>query len=98
MESVIGILITVFASAGFWSFITIVYQNKKRNTDAEHEALMSLLHHSFYKECKEAIKQGYANEKQVDNVERLYKAYKGLGGNGTGAKLYEEYKKLEVRV
>lgn len=58
-------------------------------------ANVAILHDKLYKLCKEAIERGWIPLDDLENVQYLWRAYRGLGGNGTGEILYN--KVLELR-
>lgn len=77
-------------------------QEKRLKTEADlrdeinllKQGVVSLLHNQLVgiiTECEH--KQG-KRLYQIENVTKMYNAYHGLGGNGTVALLYEQFKKL----
>lgn len=57
--------------------------------EPENAALRELLGKELDKEHARLVAQGYASPAEKAAFERLYKAYHGLGGNGTRTALYE---------
>lgn len=98
MKDAGDILLAVFASTGFWSFITMLVQRKLENRTAEKKALLALLHERVYRLCSTYIAQGFVTTGQYDNLKYLSEAYEKLGGNGTGKKLKQEVDKLPIRM
>lgn len=97
MKDAGDILLTIFASTGFWSLITMLVQRKLENRTAEKKALLALLHERVYRLCSAYITQGYVTTGQYDNLKYLSDAYEKLGGNGTGKKLKQEVDNLPIR-
>lgn len=58
--------------------------------EAQNVALRELLGKQLDKEHARLVAQGYASPAEKAAFERLYKAYHGLGGNGTRTALYED--------
>lgn len=58
--------------------------------EAQNTALRELLGKELDKEHARLVAQGYASPAEKAAFERLYKAYHGLGGNGTRTALYED--------
>ena len=57
-------------------------------------ASVAMLHNKIYKQCSEHLDAGFISVDDLDDMEYLFKAYKGLGGNGTGETLYNKVKGL----
>lgn len=58
--------------------------------EPQNAALRELLGKELDKEHARLVAQGYASPAEKAAFERLYKAYHGLGGNGTRTALYED--------
>lgn len=58
---------------------------------------LALLHNEIYKECHRLIQQGWVTVDDLNNLEHLWDGYHGLGGNGTGERLYKEVLALPIR-
>ena len=58
--------------------------------EPQNAALRELLGKELDKEHARLVAQGYASPAEKASFERLYKAYHGLGGNGTRTALYED--------
>ena len=89
-DILLTIVVTVFASSGFWQWIISRGSKKDKKT----EALLALLHNEIYRISEEAIKKGSITSDELDNLTCLYTPYRDLGGNGTGAILYDKAKIL----
>ena len=57
--------------------------------EPQNAALRELLGKELDKEHARLVAEGYASPAEKAAFERLYKAYHGLGGNGTRTALYE---------
>lgn len=89
-EIMITIVASVLASSGLWQFILFKSQSKSTQT----QAILALLHNEIYYQAEKAIKEGSITTDELDNLTCLYEPYVKLGGNGTGAALYEKAKNL----
>lgn len=67
------------------------YDNKQKNTDEGLKALLKDRLISIYTDAK---KQKYITFDQMDRADMIYKAYHGLGGNGTGTAIIEELREM----
>lgn len=97
-EIILTIVGSVFASTGFWAFITAVMQNREKKVSVEGRMLRGLAHDRICYLGEEYIKQGYISKDDYENLhEYLYKPYEELGGNGTAKRIMDEVKKLPLR-
>lgn len=62
----------------------------KEAQEPQNAALRELLGKELDKEHARLVAQSYASPAEKEAFERLYKAYHGLGGNGTRTALYED--------
>lgn len=60
------------------------------------EGVLALLHDRIYLACQYHIQNKGISVQDLDNLEYLYKGYRGLGGNGTGEVLYKRCKALPI--
>lgn len=67
------------------------YDSKQQNTDAGLRALLKDRLISIYTTVK---KDKYITFDQMDRANMIYKAYHGLGGNGTGTAIIEELREM----
>lgn len=67
------------------------YDSKQQNTDEGLRALLKDRLISIYTEVK---KDKYITFDQMDRANMIYKAYHGLGGNGTGTAIIEELREM----
>lgn len=89
-EMIIAIIVAVFASSGFWQWLS----TKSFKKDERTKALLALLHNEIYTICEQALKKNTIDTDEFDNLACLYEPYKALGGNSTGEVLYEKVKAL----
>lgn len=92
-----SLVIAIFASTGFWAFITQAVTRKADAKDAKTQMLIGIAHDRIYYLCSTYIKRGYITVEEFDNLQYLYKPYHdGLHANGTGKRLFEECEKLPL--
>lgn len=90
------ILVTIFASSGFWTLILAIYNNRQKAKSAETELLLGLAHDRIYELCKEILKTGDMTEQEYDNLRHLYDPYVKLGGDGTAEKLMQQVEDMKI--
>lgn len=88
-ETVTAIVIAVFASTGFWAFVTAVWQRITTKKDRESEdmqiiksALLSVLYDKLYERSVRAIQIGTITAEDRENIRQMLKPYEALGGDG----------------
>lgn len=91
--SVITALTSIFSATGVGGLIWKQVTHNKR----QDNALLALLHFRLYANAEDTLRKGFTTVAEVEDIENLYKAYKSLGGNGTGEKLYKDSMNLPVR-
>ena len=95
---IVSIVGAVFASTGFWAFLTFLIQRRDKKNTAESQMLKGLGHDRIIYLGSCYIKQGYITKDDYENLhDYLYIPYKLLGGNGTAEKIMKEVEKLPLR-
>lgn len=72
-------------------------ENMKKQLSTFEVAMKALAHDKIYKLTDDYIERGWVTLDELDNLEYLYTAYRGLGGNGTGEKRYNRVQRLPIR-
>ncbi|MGM0169825.1 hypothetical protein IGI39_003986 [Enterococcus sp. AZ135] len=57
-------------------------------------ANLAILHDKIYTQCSYFIEQGWIPVDDLENLDYLWRGYRGLNGNGTGETLYNKVKAL----
>lgn len=94
-----GIIVAVITSGTLSTLITLLYNvwhDKKVRKDSLHEGLQALLYDRLKYLCKSYIKAGEISVNDLEDLQRMYNAYKKLGGNGFIDGLMNEVKKLKI--
>lgn len=95
----------IFASTGFWAFITYIIQreDKKKSKEKENEMkimemLKGLGHDRILYLGNNYVQRGYISTDEYENLKvYLFEPYEALNGNGTAAKVMREVEKLELK-
>jgi hypothetical protein len=93
----VAIILAILGSNGLWAVVNSVLTNRRKKKSVERQAMLALLHDRLYRLCQSYIKQGYVKVDQLDNLMYLWQPYEGLGGNGTGKKLYDQVLQLPLK-
>ena len=62
--------------------------------DALNSAVIELAYLRIRERYKNAMRHGWLHPNEKHIIERLYKAYHSIGGNGTGTQMIEEIRRL----
>lgn len=93
LECVTNIIVALLGS-GVWVFLLELIKSKTASKSTHKQMLIGLAHDRIYSQCDKYLKRGYVTLDELENLEYLYNPYKGLGGNGTGERLYEAVNRL----
>ena len=95
---ILTIVGSIFASTGFWAFVTYLMQRRDKKVSTEGKMLRGLAHDRICYLGEVYIKQGYISKDDYENLhDYLYLPYEELGGNGTAKRIMDEGKKLPLR-
>lgn len=72
-------------------------QNKFKKHEALEEGVLAMLHDRLFQSGMYFINKGEITVSELKNIEKMYKAYHKLGGNGTGTEIWERVKELELK-
>ncbi len=98
MNTAISIVALVFASTGFWAFLTFLMQRADKKVRVDSQMLKGIGHDRICWLGQRYIARGYISKSEYENLhDYLYLPYKELGGNGTVEKIMEEVDKLPFK-
>ena len=94
---IMSIVTAIFASTGFWAFLTYLIQRKDTKDSAEAQMLKGLGHDRICYLGETYVARGYITKDEYENLhDYLFLSYKKLGGNGTAEKVMNEVEKLPL--
>lgn len=94
LEYIIVIFTSMFASTGFWTYIT----NKRSGKNDKLELLKGLAHDRIIQSGKEYISRGCITyDEYEDFMKYLYEPYAKFGGNGLAERVMEDVKGLPMK-
>lgn len=95
---IVSIVGAVFASTGFWAFLTAMIQRCDKKESIEAQMLKGLGHDRICYLGSCYMEKGYITKEEYENLhDYLYAPYKKLGGNGTAEKIMKEVDKLPMK-
>ena len=94
---IISLILAVFASTGLWTFITRVYDNKKKKLSNSEKIALGLAHDRIMNLGEEYVKKGFITPDEYENLhDFLYLPYRDMGGNGAAERVMKEVDKLPI--
>lgn len=78
------------------SFAKKEREDKDKEYKAIRDGVVSLLRDRLYQACFYFLDKGEITDDDRENVDHMYKAYSGLGGDGTGTELWHRTMSLKI--
>lgn len=97
LETISTIIVAVFASTGFWTLITNIYNNKSNKQSAETKLLLGVAHNIIFDKCERYLRRGWVTPEELEDLLYIYTPYSSSGGNGTAKLMVERVEKLPVK-
>lgn len=95
---IVSVVCAIFASTGFWAFLTYYLQKKDTKDNAESQMLKGLAHDRICHLGTVYVKNGCISKDEYENLhDYLYAPYRKLGGNGTAEKIMKEVDRLPLK-
>ena len=95
---IMSIVGSIFASTGFWAFLTYLLQRREQKSSAEAQMLKGLGHDRICYLGQSYLNRGWITKDEYENLhDYLFMSYKKLGGNGTAEKIMKEVEKLPLK-
>ena len=97
-ETILAIVLAIFASSGFWTFVKTLYENRAKKKSAENRLLLGLAQDRIVHLGKSYIKRGDITKDEYETLhDALYIPYKEMGGNGVAKRVMDEVEKLNIK-
>ena len=91
---IITIIVAIFGSTGFWSWLS----GRRQKKDGATRLILGLAYQQIIRSAEHYIKRGFIDSDEYNELNRyLFEPYTAMGGNGTAQKLMEEVKHLPTR-
>lgn len=93
-KTIIVAVLAIFASAGFWSFVTRILDRKSAKT----KLLMGIAYHNICILCLDYINRGSISADEYADLKKyFYQPYQDMGGNGVCERFMREVDKLPIK-
>lgn len=76
--------------------VTEIGRDNRTNLSLIRRGLQRLQRFRLQENLKKAIRRGYTNQHEIEELTRLYESYVELGGNGAIKILFEKFLELEI--
>ena len=98
IEFILALAGIIFASTGFWAFITTAIQNRSKKQNALTRMVLGLGHEKIIELCIKYVNRGYIISDEYEDLKSyLYEPHNELGGDGTAEKWMKEVEKLPIK-
>ena len=77
--------------------VTEIGRDNRTNLSLIRKGLQRLQRFRLQENLKKAIRRGWTNQHEIEELTRLYESYVELGGNGAIKILFEKFLKLEIK-
>ena len=97
-DIIVALIVAVFASTGFWSFLQTWITNKSKSKTLELKLILGLAFIKIVAQCEFYIQRGWIDTEEYKELNHyLFEPYQALGGDGTAARLIKEVESLPIR-
>ena len=94
----VEIILAIFASTGFWAFITTIIQKHDSSKSSRNKIIKGLAYERICALAREYIADGFISKEDYECLkDYLYTPYKELGGDGTADRLMKEVEQLTLK-
>ena len=76
--------------------VTEIGRDNRNNLSLIRKGLQRLQRFRLQENLKKAIRRGWTNQHEIEELTRLYESYVELGGNGAIKILFEKFLELEI--
>lgn len=97
MDNITTIILAVFASTGFWSFVQKLYDNHKKKKTPQDLMLLALGRDRLLHLSKAYLEQGYIPDDEYDNFKLIGEAYIAMDGNTSVKRKYLDAIELDTK-
>lgn len=94
-ETIVAIVIAIIGSGGSGVFVTWILSKVDQRHDPLHEGVRELLFCKLEALHRQMVDAGGVASIQ-QSAERIYAAYHGLGGNGTGTSMIQDIRDAHI--
>lgn len=97
-ETIVTLVVAIFASSGFWAFLLAIITKFLDRKSAKNQMILGLGHDRIIFLCEKYIARGWITSEDFENLhDYLFVPYKKMKGNGTAEKLMRDVEKLPIR-
>ena len=97
MDNITTIILAIFASTGFWTFLNQLINNHKHKKTPQEQMIMSLGRDRLLYLSKAYLNKGFIPDDEFDNFKLMGEAYIAMDGNTSVKRKYLEAIKLTTK-
>ena len=98
-DIIIALIVAVFASTGFWSFLQSWLTSRNKGKTSEQKLILGLAFIQIIAKCEFYIARGYIDADEYKELNQyLFEPYVQMGGDGTAQRLIKEVEKLPIKM
>lgn len=97
MDNMTTIVLAIFASTGFWTFLQNLIANRKKKKTPQEEMILALGRDRLLHLSKSYMSKGYIPDDEFDTFKMMGEAYIAMDGNSTTKRKYLEAKELPTK-
>ena len=90
------LLIAVLGGSGVWELIKFEVEKHKKKLSDEQKLMLGIAHDRIWSLGGQYLRRKGITKSELDNLERIAVPYLSSGGNGTGEKIWNDVKELEL--
>lgn len=95
ITSVVALIVAIFASQGFWAFLTRRFEKKS----TLNKVVRGLAHNEIIRQSSIFIRRGWITKDEFEDfIEYSWLPYEEMGGNGVAEQMANRVKALEIRI
>ena len=97
-DVLVALIVAVFASTGFWSFLQVWISNKTKSKTSEQKLILGLAFIQIIAKCEFYLQRGWIDTEEYKELNQyLFEPYQQMGGDGTAQRLIKEVEKLPIK-
>lgn len=97
MDNITTIILAIFASTGFWSFISQIVNNHKKKKTPQEQMIMAIGRDRLLYLSKAYMAKGYIPDDEFDNFKLMGEAYIAMDGNTSVKRKYLDAIQLDTK-
>lgn len=90
------LLCAVLGGSGLWELLKFEIGKHRKKLSDEEKLMLGIAHDRIWSLGSQYLRRKGITKSELDNLERIAVPYLSSGGNGTGEKIWNDVKELEL--